>query len=94
MDQTLNFIPMFFLKKASLKKLLPFYRYIFINCTKHFCSSNETPACLISQFLWFNKYIQVGDNPVWLTKFAAKNIDFLFQLFEGGGLKSWNDLKT
>ena len=28
-----------------------------------------------------------------LTKLAAKNIDFLSQLFEGGSLKSWNDLK-
>ena len=28
-----------------------------------------------------------------LTKFAAKNIDFLAQLFEGGSLKSWNNLK-
>ena len=28
-----------------------------------------------------------------LTKLAAKNIDFLSQLFEGGSLKSWNGLK-
>ena len=28
-----------------------------------------------------------------LTKFAAKNIDFLSQLFEGSSLKSWKDLK-
>ena len=34
------------------------------------------------------------DNPVWLAKFAAKNIDFLSQRFEEGSLKSWNDLKT
>ena len=47
-----------FLKKASLKKLLPFYR-----------------------------------DPVYLTKLAAKHIDFLSQLFEGGSLKFWNDLK-
>ena len=28
-----------------------------------------------------------------LRKLAAKNIDFLSQLFKGGSLKSWNDLK-
>ena len=28
-----------------------------------------------------------------LTKFAAKNIDFLFQLFQEGSLKPWDDLK-
>ena len=45
------------------------------------------------QFLLFNKYIQTEDNPLCLTKFAAKNIDFLSQLFDGASLKSWNDLK-
>ena len=82
-----------FLKKTSLKNLLPFYRDIFINWKTQFSSSPETPACLLSQFLWFNKYIQTEDNPVCLTKFVAKSIAFLSQLFEGGGLKSWNDLK-
>ena len=82
---------MFFFK--SLKIRLLFYRHIFINWKTHFFSSPETPACLLSQFLWFNKYIQIEDNAVCLTKLAAKNIDFLSQLFEGGSLKSWNDLK-
>ena len=47
-----------FFKKTSLKKLLLFYRDIFINWKIHFSLSPETPACLPSQFLWFNKYIQ------------------------------------
>ena len=42
--------------------------------------------------LWFNKYTQIENNPLCLTKFAAKNIDFLSQLLEGS-LKSWNDVK-
>ena len=83
MDQNLNFIPIFEKKKISLKKLLPFYRDIFINWKTHFSSSPETPACLLSQFLWFNKYIQIEDNPVCLTKFAA----FKSQFFEEGSLK-------
>ena len=58
-----------------------------------FSSSPKTPACLILHFLWFNKYIQIEDKPVCLTKFAAKNIDFLSHLFEEGSLKSWNNLK-
>ena len=58
----------------------------------HLSSRPETPACLLSQFLWFSKYIQVEDNPAYLTKFAAKNINFLSQLFKEGKLKPWNDL--
>ena len=82
-----------FLKKTSLKNLLPFYRDIFNNWKTHFSSSPETPPCLLLQLLWFNKYIQIEDNPVCLTKRAVKYIDFLSQRFEGGSLKSWNDLK-
>ena len=76
-----------------LKKLLPFSKDISINWKTHFSSSPETQACLLSQFLWFNKYIQIEDNPVWLTKFAVKNINFLSQLCKEGNLKPWDDLK-
>ena len=44
------------------------------------------------QFLWFKKCIQIEDNTVYSTKFAAENIIFLSQLFEEGNLKPWNDL--
>ena len=71
---------------TSLKKLLPFYRDIFINWKTYFSSS-------LLQFLWFNKYIHIEDNPVCLTKLTAKNIDFLSQLFDRGSLESWNNLK-
>ena len=84
-----------FLKKHYLKNFIsvPFHRDIFINWKTHFSSNPEAPACLLSQFLWFNKYIEIENNPMCLTKLAAKNIDFLSQLFEGGSVKSWNDLK-
>ena len=59
-----------------------------------FYSSPETPSCLLSKFLRFGKYIQTDNNPInHLTKFVSKNINFLYQLFERGNLKSCNDLK-
>ena len=30
---------------------------------------------------------------MYLTKFVSKNVDFLFQLFEEGNLKPWDDLE-
>ena len=66
-----------FIKETSLKNLLLFYRDIFINWKAHFSSCPETPACLLSQFLWFNKYIQIEDNPVCLKKLAAKQWFFI-----------------
>ena len=69
-------------KKMSLKKALLFYRDITINWKTHFSSSPDTTAFLHSQFLWFTEYIQIQVNPVCLTKFAAKNVDLLSQIFE------------
>ena len=40
-----------------------------------------------------NKCIKIEDNHVYLTKFAAKSINFLSQFFEEGNLKLWDDLK-
>ena len=65
--------------------------FLFIGGHIFFKSLNS--ACLLLQFLWFNNCIQIEDNPVCLGKLAAKNIDFLSKNFEGGSLKSWNDLK-
>ena len=31
--------------------------------------------------IWFNKYIQIENNPVYLTKSAAKIFNFLSELF-------------
>ena len=47
----------------------------------------------IDFILWFNNYVQIEDNLVYFTKFAAENINFLSQLFEEGNLKPWDDLK-
>ena len=58
------------------------HKDIFVNRKTHFSSIPETPACFLSQFLWFNKYIQIEDNPVCLTKFAAKNIDFFLNFLK------------
>ena len=67
---------MFKKKKTLLKKLLPFYRDIFINWNTQFSSSLEIPASLLSQFLWFNKYVQIAENPVCLQNFLLKILIF------------------
>ena len=55
--------------------------FLLIGKTRY-SSSPETPSCLISQFSWFNKYIQIENNPLHL-KYLSKNINFLSKLFEG-----------
>lgn len=81
-----------YFKKTSLTKLLSFYKDL-LHGRHTLSSSPDTPACLLSQFLLFNKNIRMKDNPVYLAKYAAKNINFLCQLFEEGKLKLWYDPK-
>ena len=53
-----------YFKKTSLKKLLQFYKYIFIKWKTHFSSSPET------------QYIQIEDNPVYLQSLLPKILFF------------------
>ena len=69
------------------------YVDIFTKWKTHVSETPKTPTCLLSQFLWFSNYIQIGGNPLHLKNFAAKNINFLTQLFEEGNLKPGDDLK-
>ena len=53
-----------YFKKTSLKKLLQFYKDIFIKWKTHFSSSPET------------QYIQIEDNPVYLQSLLPKILFF------------------
>ena len=48
-----------YLKKSSLKKLLPFYRHMLIFWSQSFSGSPGTSSQILSQVLWFNKYIKI-----------------------------------
>ena len=81
------------LKKCSLKKLLPFYRYMLICWSQILSGSPETSSQILSQFLWFNKYFKIEGTVIHFPKFSNKDINFLSQLFENGRIISWINLK-
>ena len=60
------------LKKSSLKKLLPFYRHMLICWSQSLSGSPETSSQILSQFLWFNKYIKIEDTIIHFPKFSNK----------------------
>ena len=75
--------------QTLIKKLLPSIKIFLLIAKYTFSSSPESPSCLLSQFLWYSKCIQVGNNHVnHLTKFVSENINFLSQIFKGGNLNS------
>ena len=80
-------------KKSSLKKLLPFYRHMLNSWSQSLSGSPETSSQILSQFLWFNKYIKIEGTVIHFPKFSNKGINFLSQLFENGRIISWINLK-
>ena len=56
--------------KSSLKKLLPFYRHMLNRWTQNLSGSPETSSQILSQFLWFNKYIKNKGNVIHFPKFS------------------------
>ena len=80
-------------KKSSLKKLLPFYRHMLNSWSQSLSGSPETSSQILSQFLWFNKYVKIEDTEIHFPKFSNKGINFLSHLFENDRIISWINLK-
>ena len=66
-------------KKSSLKKLLPFYRHMLNSWSQSLSGSPETSSQILSQFLWFNKYIKTEGTVIHFPNFPNKDINFLSQ---------------
>ena len=48
----------------------------------------------MSQYLWYNRSVQVDIPSVYFLKFSEKNINYVFQLFSGNGsIKQWHEFK-
>ena len=81
------------IKKSSLKKLLPFFRHMLNSWSQSLSGLLETSSQILSQLLWFNKYINIEGFVIHFTKFSKKGNNFLSQLFENGRIISWINLK-
>ena len=52
------------------------------------------PSAILSQFLWFNSQIQIGNKSVFFSSFSERNINFVGQLFKtDGAVKLWKQLQ-
>ena len=48
------------------------------------------PSSILSQFLWFNSQIEIGNKSVFFSSFSERNINFVGQLFKtDGAVKPW-----
>ena len=54
----------------------------------------EIPSCILPQYLWYNRSIQVDNFSVYFLKFSEKNISYVSQLFSDlGSIKQWHEFK-
>ena len=68
--------------KSNKTKFFPsFYREIILNWKKRLAMITEIPSCILSQYLWYNRSIQVDNSSVYFLKFSEKNINYVSQLF-------------
>ena len=73
-----------------IKSFPPFYRSIFINWKTFFYSSPDSPSCILSEFLWFNKHINIENKYVFFQNFSEKNINFVYSIVsDNGSIKNW-----
>ena len=77
----------------NLTKSFPkYYREIIINTwgSKFLCQK----LTILSQFLWFNSQIQIGNKSVFFSSFSERNINFVGQLLKTvGTVKPWKQLQ-
>ena len=80
-------------KKSSLKKVPPFYGHMLRRWSQILSGLPETSCQILSQFLWFKKYIKIEGTVIHFQKFSNKGINFLSQLFQNDRIISWINLK-
>ena len=91
-------IPSFLIQQnfgnKNLLKRFPHYYQELITKWKDFYTSQPTsPSVILSQFIWFNSYIQIDKKPLYFPRLSDQNLNFTEQLFDGNGkLKNWNEI--
>ena len=72
--------------KSNKTNFFPsFYRESFLNWKKRLAMITEILSCALSQYLWYNRSIQVGNGYVYFLKFSEKNINYVSKLFSDNG---------
>ena len=82
-------------KSNKIKFFPSFYKQIILNWKKHLAIITEEPSCILSQYLWYNRRIQVDNSSVYFLMFSEKKINYASQLFsDNGSIKQWHEFKT
>ena len=86
------FYPHFKSNTTQTSMLPKFYKNIITKWAS--CSTDPIDiGNVLGQRLWQNSFITISNKPVFIKKFCDANLCFVYQLFENGRVKSWNQIK-
>ena len=70
------------------------YREILLKWSQFLSFYPSVPSSTLSQYLWFNKHIKIGNNGVYFSHFSDHVISFIGNLVDiNGKYKSWDTIK-
>ena len=75
-----NFHSNLLLNIFGINNFPSFYLDVFHNWKKYLPTNAETPSCILSQYLWFNKFIIIDNSYDNFTNFSNKSINFASDL--------------
>ena len=74
-------------------KMPEFYRNILLNWRKFLTYNPSVPTKKLSQYLWFNKPINIGNKSLYFSDFLNHGVSFIDNLVDiKGKYKSWDVL--
>ena len=81
--------------KSNKTKFFPsFYREIIFNWKKDLVVTAKMPSYILSQYLWYNKSVQVDKASIYFLTFSEKSISYVLQLFsDNDSIKKWHEFK-
>ena len=86
-------VPLIF-PNVLLKNAREVYREILLNWTKFLSYDPSLPPTTLSQYIWFNKHIKIGNNSVYFSDFLNHVFSFIGNLVDiNGKYKSWDTIK-
>ena len=54
----------------------------------------KIPSYILSQYLWYNKSVQVDKASIYFLTFSEKSISYVLQLFsDNSSIKKWHEFK-
>ena len=77
-----------------IRKIPEFYRVILLNWNTILYYDPSVALIILSQYLWFNKNIKIGNNNAYFSHFSNHSVNFIGNLLDiNGKYISWDAIK-